>query len=358
VPRAEAIGALIAAREPGAALRCADNLAGAISSTPDPGGSASTASASRPDPTAGLAARAGAWRDRLAAMIARCELALDFSDDEDLTYVADPPRLAREVAGLRDETGAVATRVGTNSAAADLADVVLAGPANAGKSSLFNALVGDRRAIVTRLPGTTRDSLAVELADPAIRLWDTAGLREPDANANDIDRWAEEAARNLSGCCDLLIWCWPADAGPLALPDGSGAGMDVPDCVIAETKADLATPGSSTPDGAVRISVHSGTGVEQLRSAIRDRLMNRSPDDAGGSCTLTNARQAAHLRAATEALARAVPLAANACTLELASLEMGEADRELAGLLGLDARTGVVSDAILHRIFGAFCVGK
>ncbi|MGE3853949.1 MAG: GTPase, partial [Planctomycetota bacterium] len=165
VAQAEAVGELVAAPDAVAAARCVAGLVPAAAHS------------------ASLASRAAAWREALAQMLARTELALDFSDDEDLTYVADPPGMQaalRDMLAAMQAAGAGSATPGSGSPHTGLPDVVLAGPANAGKSSLFNRLVASSRAtraLVTRHAGTTRDATCAELDDPPMRRWDTAGVR-------------------------------------------------------------------------------------------------------------------------------------------------------------------------------------
>ncbi|MGE0432300.1 MAG: GTPase, partial [Planctomycetota bacterium] len=238
---------------------------------------------------------------------------------------------------------------GSGSPHTGLPDVVLAGPANAGKSSLFNRLVASSRAtraLVTRHAGTTRDATCAELDDPPMRLWDTAGLR----GANDgVDASAEGLSLALATSCDLVVWCWSAD-----MPDWQPPPFDASRCVVLQTRADLpaAWPLQS---GAMAVSARTGAGLDALRAAVRERLAGR---EVRSSATFANARQSAHLHAATAAVSRALPLAGGGRTLELAAAELGEADRELAALLGVEPATGVASEQILQRIFAGFCVGK
>ena len=345
--QAEAVGELVSAPDAVAASRCvAGLLAPAASETDHQSGGAT------------LAARVRQWREELGGMLARAELALDFSDDEDLIYVADPPALRATTERLHTDVSQVAAGNAQSQAVrADLPDVVLAGPANAGKSSLFNRLLGDgnssARAMVTRHAGTTRDAVSAELNDPPLRLWDTAGLAHATVDAGSIEQRAEGLSLALASACDLLLWCWPADA-PEFWPPPMPAGSRVVWRAL-QTRADLRGTWSAAQVNALPVSSRTGQGLDALRDTLRETVANLQPAADG---VFANARQAAHLTAAAHALAAAIPLAGDARTLELASLHLGEADRELAAVLGVEPATGVASEAILQRIFAGFCVGK
>ncbi len=380
--QAEAVSEVIGAREPEAAVRELANLtAGRGENVPGA-------------PAHSLAALAATWRERLGTLMARAELALDFSEDEDFWHVADPPRLQRELSEVCEEILARSKhRRATAAERGEAPEVVLLGPANAGKSSLLNALAGGRRSIVTRIPGTTRDAVSHEVTlpqGPRVRLWDTAGLRratqghdaageaaepplpadkldsERTATAHALDAAAEDLSLEMVRGADVLVWCWPADVAPPVIPvtlqDMCGS-----EWLLNRTKSDLPASWSLEEYAAryggvasVSTSVRDESSLAAFGRTVAEALAAAAHGNAehGGHGVLANARQAAHLEAAAHHLEQALPLAQHAETMELASHEMASAERELAHLLGEDPVSGVANEALLTRIFSTFCLGK
>lgn len=261
---------------------------------------------------------------------------------------------------------------------------VLAGRPNSGKSSLFNALLGRERAIVTEVAGTTRDALeaVVSLEGFPFRLVDTAGLRE---TGDEVERMGIEVARRYLSRADLVLFC--AEAGrPLTDVErgflNERGGVPV---VRVRTKADLLagdsggsepgdppsrdagsaeprTVGSGAPSGngeaggsgcELRVSVESGRGLARLRKLLPG-LVYRGLVQAGAEVpVLTRRRQTRRVeealdevRAFGDALDRGVPP-------EVASTHLRPAETALEELLGV-----ISPDDVLERVFRDFCIGK
>lgn len=219
--------------------------------------------------------------------------------------------------------------------------VVLAGPPNAGKSALFNALLGRARAIVSPVPGTTRDYVEADaqLDGCEVVLVDTAGLRGATDDAIEhegIGRSQEQIAG-----AELVVWLEPADA------DVEGPAAPAP-ALCVESKRDLGTRRAAWPG----VSAETGAGLEALRSAIAGRL--RGADEAPWIGLARHRDRAAEassaLRETRELLARGEPL-------EIAAFQLGVAERHLAEITGRDA-LGPVGEDVLARIFARFCIGK
>ncbi len=231
------------------------------------------------------------------------------------------------------------------------------GRPNAGKSTLFNALLGYDRAIVTPTAGTTRDTVEERshLGGVLLRLIDTAGLRQSDDQAEQLGiqrshnaaERAELALAVLDGSAPLT----PEDQEALAL------ALRAPRCVVILNKADLAGDTPAAPPGlpegtpVVRLSALTGAGMDGLERTIQALF----PADPGlrPGCLLTNARQAQAARQARQAVGRAgqalgegLPPDAVLSDVELALAALGE----------LTGR--VVRDDVTARIFQRFCVGK
>lgn len=265
------------------------------------------------------------WQERLLTLAARVEAALDFSDEDDVSPL--PAEFGATLAGLRDEMARALARP----AAERLRDgvkVVIAGPPNAGKSSLLNALAGREAAIVTALPGTTRDLVEVPVAIGGLPflLTDTAGLRD---TADVVETIGVERARASLAGADLILWLGSPDEAP-------------PGAIRVHAKADLGpAPGSSE----VSTSILTGEGLEALVRLLRDRAANLLP--VPGEVAL-NAR---HRAALVEAI-RGIDDAASSDLL-IAAEGLRTARTALDRVTG---KAGV--EDMLNALFGRFCIGK
>jgi tRNA modification GTPase len=228
--------------------------------------------------------------------------------------------------------------------------IAIVGPPNVGKSSLFNALVGSERAIVTDVPGTTRDLITetVDLDGLRATLVDTAGVRDTfDA----IELQGVSRARNAVAVADLILLVAdrsrPADdAWRLA----KTVDMDVP-VVIVANKSDL-SPAWTRPN-SVNVSSMTGHGLDQLRREILRRLQVEDPDDRPA---ITNMRHIALVERARGALMRARQASSTdgrSLPEEFVLADLQEARAALEEITG--RRT---SDDLLAHIFERFCIGK
>ncbi|MHC4082597.1 MAG: tRNA modification GTPase [Planctomycetota bacterium] len=288
--------------------------------------------------------------DDLAAALALVEAGIDFTDQEDVVAIG-PGELRRRVVALRDRIQDQLDRsVGTEQLEA-LAWVVLTGEPNSGKSTLFNALLGRTRAVVSETAGTTRDVLAEPLSidtthGPAeVMLVDLAGA---DADASDLNRQMQAAARQAVDRADLILHCVPADETAPDIADG--------DRLVVRTKSDLGSgPGSAE---GLAVSARTGDGLDALRAAIAQRLADRAVSLAADAMALRPRHEAA-LRFAARNLAEAIALVEPARgerhlpQPELAAATLRAALDELGGLAG-----DITPDDVLGRVFATFCVGK
>lgn len=265
------------------------------------------------------------WRDRLLALSARAEMAIDYADEEegtgDAALAADIGALANDMAGLVEAPRVEPLRDGIR--------VVVAGPPNVGKSSLVNALAQSERAIVTHIPGTTRDVIEVPIAVDGVpfMLVDTAGLRESDdlVEAIGIERARGEAAR-----AELLLWLGePANA-----PRHSGL-------VLISAKADLGQGGPGLPVSAV-----TGQGLAELTRLLIERARELLPK---GDELALDRRQHDLLAEARAALERATALRDPVLIAEELRIARHSIDQ-------ISGRAGV--DDLLDALFGRFCLGK
>jgi tRNA modification GTPase len=220
--------------------------------------------------------------------------------------------------------------------------VVLVGPPNAGKSRLFNALLGQPRALVLPRAGTTRDYLAApcDCDGLTVELIDTAGV-EPAGDA--LARQAQALRADQAARADLLLDCRSADAGraPALAPDRPR--LDI------WTKCDLAPP---EPDPhTLATSARTGAGIAALRTAIAAALRDRAAD--GAAPAGTGARCHEGLVRASQSLGSAVDTVRLGGGDELVAVDLRQAVDELGKVVG-----AVVTDDILDRIFRRFCIGK
>jgi tRNA modification GTPase len=291
------------------------------------------------------------WADRLAGLLALVEAGVDFSDQEDVVPISEDA-LDRSLADL---IRAIAEATGGDGACESPSDeprVALVGAPNAGKSTLFNALLGRPRAVTHDEAGTTRDVLdeALELSHDlpgagVVRLLDLPGL---DAGAVGVgDRAAQAQARSAIERADTLVFCDPEGRF-------EGAGLPVSKPVIrVRTKADLAFRPSDfeQEDGALRVCALDGWRLGALRRAIADAAC--SP--GGGGAVVPRHRRA--LRSGITALqgarARIGGGSGGLGMPELVAASMREALDELGSVCGR-----ISPDDVIGRIFSSFCVGK
>jgi tRNA modification GTPase len=286
-----------------------------------------------------FSAAIGELRRKLIELRALTEATLDFPE-EDL----DP--LHREDAQARlAEARATLTDVLAKSRQGSLlrsgVHVVLAGPPNVGKSSLLNRLAGEERAIVTPIPGTTRDALRepVQIDGVPLTLVDTAGLR---ASADEIERLGMERTKREVARADVLLLISEAATAPAPLDDLPSSGVRL----VVFNKLDL-HPGFAAPSGTLAVSARSGAGLEMLRKAI---LEAAGWSGSGESVFLARERHLRALSACAEHLARA---AAEGERWELFAEELRLAHDQLASITG-----AFTSDDLLGEIFARFCIGK
>lgn len=224
------------------------------------------------------------------------------------------------------------------------ARVVLYGPVNAGKSTLFNRLLGEPRALVDEEPGTTRDSLEgrLELSGLLVTLIDTAGLRPTPGR---LEALGIERTRQAVRSSNLALLVLPPDASSDQadqwMEEAGGSAV-----LRVFSKTDL-HPGAN--GGGLRVSGRTGAGVAELEQTIVAKLWGEGIPQA---VDLTSERHADAMRRASESLDRALSALASS-TLEVASGEVGLATEALGEIIGENA-----PDALLDAIFQRFCIGK
>lgn len=326
--------------------------------------------------------------DDLADALALVEAGIDFTDQEDVIVMAPADLLGR----LTDIGGRLRARldraVGFESLQA-IPWVVLAGAPNAGKSTLFNALLGRPRAVTSALAGTTRDVLVEPIVvsrqpstisrqpEAEVMLVDVAGL--DDAAGSFLDAAMRDAARQAIDRAELVLLCVPGDAPTPGAEALRWIDPADPRVLMVRTKADagrgqpssrshqpsaVAQPRtadhweSTTGHGPISVSAHTGEGLEALRVAIAERLAGRAVSLAADALAL-QPRHESGLRAALASIEEAAALLAPRkqeralAAPELIAACLRSALDDLAEVAG-----DITPDDVLGRIFGRFCVGK
>jgi tRNA modification GTPase len=284
-------------------------------------------------------------------LTARLEASLDFPEEG--YHFVEPGSAAAEIDAIAQRIATLLADAGRGRLVREGAQVVIVGRPNSGKSSLFNRLAGAGRAIVTDIPGTTRDLVTevIDMDGAAITLVDTAGLH--GAPADPVEQEGIARARAAEEVADLVIVV--LDRSRALTEDDRAllaAGSRRQHLVVAN-KCDL--PGAWLPETAgasvLQISAKQGSGLEHLRREIAVRLS--ATDRLHDTPAVTNTRHVALLSKALAALQRAAAAAREGTPEEFVAADLAEARARLEEVTG--ART---PDDVLEAIFSRFCIGK
>ena len=283
-------------------------------------------------------------------LIAKLEASVDFPDEG--YHFVTPDDAARDARSIVDSLGALIARGREGRLIREGAHVVLAGRPNTGKSSLFNALAGSDRAIVTAVAGTTRDLVTevVDIGGLAVTLVDTAGLR-PTTDIVELEGVGRaERAAGVADCVVIVIdGAVPPEPDDLALLQATASRTRV--IAINKTDLPLAADHGAYDPPPVLVSARSYAGMTELRAAIAACLIGRR--DARDVPAVTNQRHLTLLAQAHEALTRGADALAHGAPEELALADLQEARAHLEEIVG--TRT---TDDMLRHIFANFCIGK
>ncbi len=281
-------------------------------------------------------------RERLVEILAHLEAELDFPE-EGITP-DNVTRIRQHLASWRAEAGRLLDTAETGRILREGLKVVIFGAVNAGKSSLLNRLLGYERAIVSELPGTTRDTIEerAHLRGFVLRLLDTAGLREAEnaVEAEGITR-TKQSLEQADLCLHLV------DASVLPPDDFASSEREL----VILNKSDLPEHPAWKETRAIRISCLTGAGWPELEEAIFERSggAKLQPENP----LAINARHRAQLRRADEAVERATAAIDQSATAEMYVFELREALAALDQLLGERDE-----EAVRDAIFRQFCIGK
>lgn len=300
----------------------------------------------------GVSRQIGMLRDALLDLEALLVYEIDFPEEDDGPIPQE--RIDRALSDAQQQVDQLLSSVRLGEMVRDGAVVVLAGPPNAGKSSLFNALLGVERAIVHETPGTTRDAIeaVIEVNRWPLRLVDTAGLRDSD---NEIERTGVEVSGRYIAGAHLVLVCGETDDQVATAFEAVGHITTAPRMTV-RTKSDLQSFAVVAGDsnGALRISAIKREGLVELLESI-ERIL----DETYGSLEpdvplLTRARHQSALSEAAKELAAFRELrAANTVPVSIAAVHLRSAVHALETLVG-----AVDVDDVLARVFSTFCVGK
>ncbi len=314
----------------------------------------------------------GSLSDRLAELrgaLVRLEALLahhmDFPEEDDAPVPVEV--IAADGESVAGRLGALLGTAPEGELLRDGALVVLAGRPNVGKSSLYNALLGVERAIVTEEPGTTRDAIeaTAQLGGYPFRLVDTAGLRE---TVDRVERLGVEVAWRYLERADVVLFCSDAGSGIGEEESRFLTGLaDVP-VVWVEAKSDLAAgagpaPAGPSPAGGsavgrrfagrVSVSVRDGSGLGDLRALLPRLAYARLLQAGDDAPVVTRRRQARAIGQARDEVRTFVKAVYDAVPVELACTHLKAAESALEELVG-----EVSAEDVLDAVFREFCVGK
>lgn len=309
-------------------------------------------------------------RDEMDALRVQISLAVDFPDDEVQSFSA--PDFQSQVSTIMGKVRHLLAGKQRARMMQQGALVVLAGAVNAGKSSLLNTLIGRERALVTNIPGTTRDFLeeACDLDGLPVRLVDTAGLREvaPDGAAASVEAMGIARSREQLAAADAILLVVDGaalgEAGAMATtcPEPAAAEVlaqaDSRPVLVVWNKADICYPDSFPPAWVgsqipcIAVSAKTGDNVNDLTAALKDLLLaDCSASEDGGLAP--NARQALTLEEALDELQALYDDIGEGMPFDVCAVRLDT----VASILG--EVTGLTTPAeVLDKVFGQFCIGK
>ena len=305
-----------------------------------------------------LSRQAGRIRDAIIDLLAGIEAAIDFAEEDGVAETSGAG--TAELQALIDAITTLAATYRRGRITREGVGIVIAGRPNVGKSSLLNLLLGERRAIVTATPGTTRDFIeeAVDIAGIPVRLTDTAGIRPPE---NAIEREGIELVWERLAAADAVLVLMDGSAAltpdDRELMDRLPAKLlipvinksDLPPLLDGEELSGLLPEAAPPP---VRISAKYGSGIDTLTAVIGNMLLGQ-PDGEASATLIAHLHQKVSLERAAECLTRARNCLQEALPPELVALDLREALEALGEITG---RT--TPDDVIERIFAKFCIGK
>ena len=323
----------------------------------------------------GYSAALAALRDQLLHLTALLELELDFAEEE--VEFADRRELRQTMRDIAREIDRLRDSFALGNAIKEGVPVAIAGAPNVGKSTLLNRLLGEERAMVSEIAGTTRDVIeeCANIGGVLFRFLDTAGIRSTNDTLEQMG-----IARTMSSIERAQIIIRLIDASQPAVPvsgrspsSGQTIRKSAPAVPSADSAADTQspdfplrpdqtlltvynkidkTPRFALPEGAVGISARNGDGIDDLRRTLRDAVDTEALYHGG--TVISNSRHYEALTSASEALSAALDGLRDNLPTDLLSEEIRQVIRHLSGVTGQD----IVPEEVLKTIFSKFCIGK
>lgn len=299
-----------------------------------------------------LSARLNKIKDELLESLANIEVSIDFPE-EDLEIISES-KIKNNLEVIKDELVKLLESAESGIILREGLTCVISGKPNVGKSSLLNALLQRDRAIVTHIPGTTRDAIEefANINGIPFKLVDTAGIAPTE---DIIEREGILRSRDYLEQADLT----------LLIIDGNGGITDEDRMLLADTagksrivvinkidlpqKIDLAALGG---DGAVKISAKFGDGIDELKKKMADTVWDGKVMSSDGA-VITSLRQKDALTCALKSVERAIGAVENKLSPELIAIELKEALDSVGEIVG-----EIITDDLLDKIFSQFCIGK
>jgi tRNA modification GTPase len=305
----------------------------------------------------GLSRAIGELRASVLDILTLLEAEIDFQEEDEID-AAPREGLLDQLRGITARIEELMASYGEGRIVRDGAKVVITGKANVGKSSLFNRLLGEKRAIVTPHAGTTRDFIeeSVSIQGIPVRFVDTAGIRE---SQDPIEKEGIDLVWQQAAAADVVVIVFDGSS-PFTAEDRSiveaNRGRNL---VVAINKCDLTRvlDGGSLPDELsgrelLPISAKTGEGLDALRRAVHDAI-NRSAGECHSDTVLTNLRHRLALERAHTSLRTAEQGLSGGLSPEFVAFDL----REALGTLG-EVTGQTVTEEVLDRIFSTFCIGK
>lgn len=305
----------------------------------------------------GLSETLGDLRRRLMGVLASIEAAIDFPDDVD---EPEADWVIAEIEKARDDIGRLRSSFQTGRIYREGLRVVIAGRVNVGKSSLLNALLKYARAIVTPIPGTTRDVIEESLqihGIPVVAI-DTAGIRQTD---DPVEKIGVELTEQTMASADLILVVVDASEGMMTADEELLRNIDTRRAILVLNKIDLLPEkvrglvteeyvgrlGRSVP--TVQTCAFSGQGIDQLEDEIARKAAGAAVEDT----VVTNIRHDRLLGSAYDSLEKALSSARAAQPVDLVSIDLTAATNCIGQITGETA-----AEDLIDRIFSEFCIGK